>query len=165
MHRSPTRSCRSTRSPHARCASLIADSALPPPTRSVFSTTIVAYVDRLDVLAQRVQGVSPGAEHEVLAAARRALSIREAFREVELELVRARASSAIADADRSARDRNLDERTRRRFSALRRDREMLAARPELIATPLEGRLAKLPDQLDEPEPEIEKTFADMFEMD
>jgi hypothetical protein len=144
---------------------LIDDVGLAPPTRNVFASTIAMYADRLELLAQRVHSAAPHAVDAVLAAATRALALRDVLREIVLALVATRATDAIPVADRKARDRDLDERARRRWSAMRRDREALVAHPALIATPLDKRLAALPDQLDEPEPEPEKSFADMIEMD
>jgi hypothetical protein len=144
---------------------LIEDVGLAPPTRNVFASTIVSYAGRMQLLEQRVDSVAPGALDAVMAAATRCLALRESLRDVVFALVVARATAQVADADRKARDRNHDERGRRRWSAMRRDREALVAQPALIATVLVTRLAALPDQLDEPEPEPEKSFADMIEMD
>jgi hypothetical protein len=55
---------------------------------------------------------------------------------------------------------------RRRWSAARRDFAAVAVEPEhVLAAPMAARLAALPDQLDEPAPEREVTFADMIELD
>ena len=147
---------------------------LAAPTRNVFATTIVAYAGRLELLGQRAHdaamrsrtGDPASVAAAVVDAARHALALREGLREGVLALIAARAAGAVAAADRHARDRKLDEPTRRRWSALRRDREALATAPDRIAVaPLAARLAMLPDQLDEPEPGIEPTFADMIELD
>lgn len=153
---------------------LAADTSLAAPTRNVFATTIVSYAGRLPLLAARVHDVATrgGAKDPdsvvslVVAAARAVLDLREAMRAGLLELVRATAAASIADADRCARDRTLDDAARRRWSAMRRDLEALAADPaHIAAAPIASRLAALPEQLDEPEPEPEKTFADMIELD
>jgi hypothetical protein len=94
------------------------------------------------------------------------LALRAAVRAGVLALIRDLAHAAAPDADRRARDRNLDEPVRRRWSAVRRDLEAVAADPaRVLAGAMPARLAALPDQLDEPDPEREVTFADMLELD
>src|SRR5262249_22190911 len=144
------------------------------PTRSVFSHTIVSYAHRLPLLAERARDVAArgGAadpDHTadiVVDAARSVLALREAVRAGVLGLIQRLAQAAAPDADRQARDRNLDDPVRRRWSAARRDLEAVAADPErVLAAPMPARLAALPEQLDEPAPEREVTFADMLELD
>jgi hypothetical protein len=151
-----------------------ADVALAPVTRNVFATTIVAYAADLGTLGQRAydaaargRAADPASVADaVVLAGRRALALREGLRAGVLALIATRAEAAIADADRHARDRKLDDATRRRWSALRRDREQLAAQPHLVAVaPFAARLAAWPDQLDEPAAEAEPTFAQMIELD
>lgn len=153
---------------------LAADTSIGAPTRSVFSSTIVGYAGRLPLLAQRARDVAErggaadpdGIAGAVLGAARAVLELREALRAGVLAAIRTLAQAAVAGADRRARDRNLDEPARRRWSAARRDLEAVAADPERVrAASFAARLAALPDQLDEPAPEREVTFADMLELD
>ncbi len=153
---------------------LAADTSLGPPTRKVFATTIVGYASDLGLLAQRVRDTAarghaadPDAVADaVLGAARRVLDLRAATRAGVLALIRERSAASIAEADRRARDRSLDEPTRRRWSAARRELEALAADPaRAAAAPWSTRLAAFPDQLDEPAPEREVTFTDMIELD
>ena len=153
---------------------LAADTSIGAPTRSVFSSTIVGYAGKLPLLAQRARDVAARGSsadpdriaEAVLEAARSVLGLREAVRAGVLALIRELAQAAIPDADRRARDRNLDEPVRRRWSTARRDFEAVAVEPErVLAAPMAARLAALPDQLDEPAPEREVTFADMIELD
>ena len=71
-----------------------------------------------------------------------------------------------APADKRARDRTLDDATRKRASAVRRELEALAADPTRFASgPWATRIALHPEQIDEPDPAAEPTFADMIELD
>ncbi|HWO24541.1 MAG TPA: hypothetical protein VNO30_37620 [Kofleriaceae bacterium] len=153
---------------------LAADTSIGTPTRKVFATTVVAYASDLGLLAERAREVAvrgraadPDAvAGAVVGAARRVLDLRAAARADVLALIRDLAAASVAGADRLARDRRLDEPTRRRWSAMRRELEAIAAAPaRLAAAPLAGRLASHPDQLDEPAPEPEVTLADMIELD
>ena len=102
----------------------------------------------------------------VVEVARAALSLRAAVRAGVLALIRDLAVAAAPHADRNARDRALDDATRRGWSAARRDLEAIASQPDHIVTaPMSARLAAWPEQLDEPELERESTFADMIELD
>jgi len=153
---------------------LAAAPSIAAPTRNVFAHTIVSYRDRLSLLEDRARDVAArggaadpdGIAADVVAAARSVLALRDAVRDGVLALIRDLAHAAVADADRRARDRNLDEPVRRRWSAARRDLEVVAADPEhVLAAAMPARLSALPDQLDEPDPEREVTFADMLELD
>jgi hypothetical protein len=153
---------------------LAADTSIGTPTRKVFATTVVAYASDLGLLAQRAREVAlrgraadPDAVTDaVVGAARRVLDLRAAARAGVLALIRDLAAASVAAADRHARDRHLDEPTRRRWSAMRRELEAIAAGPARIAAvPLAARLASHPDQLDEPAPEPEVTIADVIELD
>ena len=150
------------------------DTSIGAPTRSVFASTITGYAGRLSLLEQRARDVAVRGRaadpdlvaESVVEAARASLALRDALRAGVLALIRDGARAAIADADRRARDRSLDEPERRRWSAARRDLEAVAADPErVLAAPMAARLAALPDQLDEPEPGKELTFADLLELD
>jgi hypothetical protein len=153
---------------------LAEDTSIAAPTRKVFATTIVGYAERLALLEARAREVAArggaadpdGVATRVGEVARAVLGLREAIRAGVLALVRDLAAAAAPLADRRARDRTLDEPTRRRWSAARRDLEATASQPEHIASaPMATRLAAWPEQLDEPEPEREPTFADMIELD
>jgi hypothetical protein len=153
---------------------LAADTAIAAPTRKVFATTIVAYAGRLELLEARARDVAArggAADPDQVAArvgdeARAVLAMRAAVRTGVLALIGGLAATAAPIADRHARDRALDELTRKRWSAARRDLEAIASAPESIASaPMSARLAAWPEQLDEPDPEREPTFADMIELD
>lgn len=164
----------------ARAMKLLLDQALaleptvPAVTRNVFSTTIVQYVERLDLLAQRVHDLAArgGARHPgdvaevVVAAAREVLGLRSTLREGVLGKIREASTASVAAADLHARDRGLDDNTRKQWSRMRRDLELLAADPMAIgAGPLATRLAALPDQLDDAPTGPELSFADLIELD
>lgn len=153
---------------------LASDTSIAQPTRNVFASTIVAYAQNLALLEQRARDVaSRGGANDpdqvaavVVEAARATLALREALRRYVLALIRDLASASVADADRSARDRKLDEAERKQWSAVRRDLETVATDPQHVLTASRAaRLAALPEQLDEPDPEREVSFADMIEID
>jgi hypothetical protein len=153
---------------------LAADTSIGAPTRKVFATTVARYAGDLGLLAQRASDVAarggardPDAVAATVAeAARAVLDLRAQTLAPVLALIRDLAISFVPEADRRARERSLDEPTRRRWSATRRELEALAADPARAgASPMAARLAAFPDQLDEPPPEREVTFADMIELD
>ena len=150
------------------------DTSIGPPTRNVFALTIVGYANDLGLLARRARDVAergraadPDRITElVIDAARSTLALREALRVGVLALIRELATAAIPDADRQARDRKLDDKPRMRWSAIRRDLEAIAVNPEHVrSAPMPARLAALPPQLDEPDPEREPTLAELIELD
>ena len=142
------------------------DRSIAAPTRKVFASTVASYAGRLDVLEARARDVAArGGSPSPTSVAARVTECAQAALALG-DALRAGAATAAPLADRLARDRTLDDATRRRWSAARRDLETLAARPEAIAAaPFADRLAAWPDQLDEPAPEPEVTFADMIELD
>lgn len=150
------------------------DSSIAPPTRKVFASTIVSYANNLGTLEDRAtdmaaRGRSPNPHRvglAVLGAAHHTLDLRESLLQPVLALVRDLAQAAIADADKRAKDRTLDDATRMKWSAARRELEALSAQPaRIVSAPWATRIAEHPDQLDEPAPEAEVTFADMIELD
>jgi hypothetical protein len=153
---------------------LAADTSIGPPTRRVFASTIVRYANNLDQLAARVHEVATRGRAAapdqltaaVVDAARATLALRDALREPVLAHVAALAVAGIADAHRHARHRDADEPLRRRWSAARRELEAIAQDPARVAAAaFATRLASWPEQLDEPAPAPEVTFADMIELD
>jgi hypothetical protein len=153
---------------------LAAEHSIGPPTRMVFAQTVVSYADKLDVLASRTRDIAArgGARDPdevaglVTDAARGVLALRAAIRREVLELIVRLATAAVPDADRSARDRKLDDAVRRRWSAARRDLEAIAGNPEAVAAaPMATRLAAWPEQIDDPQPEKEPNLADLLELD
>ncbi|MGE5183168.1 MAG: hypothetical protein ACM31C_13955 [Acidobacteriota bacterium] len=153
---------------------LATDSSIEAPTRKVFAHTVVHYARDLALLETRARDVAArgrardpaGVAALVVEAARATLAQREALRAGILALVRDRATAAAPVADARARDRDLDERERKQWSAARRDLEALAAEPETIArAPRSARLAALPEQLDDPAPAPEPTLAELLELD
>jgi hypothetical protein len=150
------------------------DSSIPTPTRKVFASTIVGYADNLPLLEERARDTAargrvadPGSvARAVVEAATRTLALRDALLEPVLALVGDLAKASVADADKRATDRTLDDAWRKKWSAARRELEALAADPTHIAHgPWATRLAAYPEQIDEPPPEKEVTFADMIELD
>lgn len=153
---------------------LALEPSVPAVTRNVFATTILQYANRLELLGQRVHDVAArgGAQHPsdvadaVIAAARSVLGLRETLRGGVFELIRERATASIAEADRQARDRALDDAQRKQWSRARRDLEALAADPSgVLAGPNRARLAAYPDQLDDAPAGPELSFADLIELD
>ena len=153
---------------------LAAESAIAAPTRKVFATTITGYAGRLDLLEARARDTAArgGARDParvaavVVEAARAVLALRDAARAAVLAVIQRHAHAGVATADGHARDRRLDPMSRTMWSAMRRELAAIANDPERVAVaPLAVRLAGWPEQLDEPEPEPERTFADMIELD
>jgi len=153
---------------------LAGDATIAAPTRKVFATTIVGYTGRLELLEARARDAAArggaadpdGVAARVGEVARAVLALRAAVRAGVLALIRDLAAAAAPIADRHARDRALDEPMRRRWSAARRDLEAIASQSEgIAAAPMAARLAAWPEQLDEPDPVREPTFADMIELD
>ena len=150
------------------------DTSIGGPTRAVFSQTVTSYADKLDLLAQRARDLAErggsrdpdGVADLVTEAARRVLALREAVAAGVLSLIKDLATASVPEADRQARDKRLDDAPRKRWSAVRRDLEVLAQDPIRIqVAPMPARVAAWPEQIDEPDPEKEVTFADMIEMD
>jgi len=148
--------------------------AIASPTRKVFASTVVGYESKLELLETRARDVArrggasdpARAARSVVDAASATLALRTALRGGVLALVAHLALASVALADRDARDRRLDDPTRRAWSALRRELEAVAAQPErMVGAPLASRLATWPEHLDEPEPSSEPTFADLIELD
>ncbi|MBA3460561.1 MAG: hypothetical protein H0T46_11400 [Deltaproteobacteria bacterium] len=154
--------------------SLSSETSIGPPTRMVFAQTVVSYDGKLDVLASRARDIAArgGARDAdevaelVTEAARRVLALRDGLRGAVLDLIVRLATAAVPDADRTARDRKLDDATRKRWSAARRDLEAISRNPEAVAAaPMTTRLAAWPEQIDEPDPEKEPDLADLLELE
>lgn len=150
------------------------DGSIGAPTRAVFAQTIVNYADNVALLVERARdlahrGRSPSPEHVadlVAGAARASLGLRAALRDGVLELASRFAKASVPLADKHARDGSLDETIRKRWSAVRRDLEAIAAQPAAISVaPMAKRVAAWPDQLDEPDPVREATLAELIEID
>lgn len=153
---------------------LAADTAIPPPTRKVFATTIIAYADNLGALAERVRDIAARVDRRgadatadgVVAAARASLGLRDDLRAGVLAHARDLAAAALAHATARAKDPGLDDAVRLKWSAMRRDLEAIVARPEHVAAaPQADRLAALPPLLDEAEREPERSFGELLELD
>lgn len=143
------------------------------PTRNVFAQTILQYANNLDLLSQRAQDAAARARladpatmaADTVAAATRALAIRDAVRAPVLTLIAVRSLNSVVDADKRARDQALPEPMRKKWSAIRRELEMVARDPGRVAGSLAQRLLSHPDQLDEPEPSREPSLAELIELD
>lgn len=145
---------------------------LAAPTRKMFAATVANYAQDLPLLAQRVRDIvtrAGGSDADVRAvveAARASLDLRDVLRAGVLSLVRERATATIPEADRRARDPDRGEPERKRWSAARRDLEMLVEEPaRILAAPLAERLAAWPEQLDEPAAKPEPSLAELLELD
>jgi len=153
---------------------LASDTAIAAPTRNVFASTVGKYANDLPLLAERVRDVAArggsrdpdGTASLVVEAARSSLALREALRAPVLALVQRLAEPLEAGVKACAIDRRREDKDRATWSALRRELEIVVARPAQIATaPLSTRLAAHESMLDELPPEAEVTFADMIELD
>ncbi len=153
---------------------LASDGSIGPPTRNVFAQTIITYAGNEPLLSERARdlaarGRAPSPDEVanlVAGAARASLDLREALRGGVLDLVRRLAAAAVALADKHARDGQLDETVRKRWSAARRDLQTIAVDPAAISTaPMSTRMAAWPDQLDEAAPKAEPSLADLIEID
>ncbi|MFT3694072.1 MAG: hypothetical protein QM831_13090 [Kofleriaceae bacterium] len=141
---------------------------MPVQTRRVFASTIASYADKLETLEDRVRStrVSEAVIAAVMTAAAASLELRDALRTSALTLIQNLAQAAIPDADRNARDVQLDEAQRKKWSQVRRDLEVLAVDPDRIrVATMAKRIAAWPEQLDEPPEKPDVTFADMIELD
>jgi len=159
---------------HALASDPNADAAIAPTTRNVFTSTLGKYAHDLPLLAQRVRDAAArGGSRDpdavgalAVEAARASLALRDALRGPVLELVRDLAKGALPDVQRAAIDRKRDDAERTKWSGLRRELEMVVARPEQITTaPLTKRLAAHPAELDDLPAEPDVSFADLIEMD
>lgn len=153
---------------------LAADTSIGPPTRKVFAATVASYAGRLDLLETRVHDIASksgardarGIAELVAQAAAATLDLRTAIRDHVLALGAELAATSVPHADQRARDRQEAEPARRTWSAVRRELEAVAARPERLAeAAFAARLASWPEQLDEPDPVAEPTRASLIELD
>ncbi|MEZ4360290.1 MAG: hypothetical protein R3B48_08925 [Kofleriaceae bacterium] len=153
---------------------VVDDRALPAATRKVFASTVLGYASDLGVLRERVREIvlrtSPmmaaDVADAVVGAAVLTLELLARSSAVVFTLARGVAEAVLPHARAAARDRALDDATRQRWSAARRELEALLEQPErLAAAPLAERLAARPAELDEPEPEPERTRAELLELD
>jgi hypothetical protein len=150
------------------------DTSIATPTRKVFAATIASYAHNIALLEDRARDIAArGGAREpaavasaVVAAANQTFAVRGALISLVLQLAHDLARVAVADADKRAKDRTLDEASRKRWSAVRRELEAIVADPvRIAAAPWATRIAEHPEQIDEPPPEAEVTFADMIELD
>jgi hypothetical protein len=153
---------------------LESDTSIAIPARKVFASTIANYANKLPLLAERARDIAArgGAANpddiaeRVVGAAQSTLALREALFQNVLGVIADLADATAPIADRNARDRNRGERERLQWSALRRDCEVLVREPhQALVAPLAERLARFPEQLDEPAPEREPTLAELIELD
>lgn len=150
------------------------DTSLGVPTRKVFAQTVASYAGDLAGLGTRVRelaarGRSPdpeGVAAAVVEAARATLADRDALRAGVLAHVAGLAVAGVVQADHQARDTTLGEAERKRWSAVRRDCEILAEQPaKILAAGFAARIASWPEQLDEPPPAPEVHPSELIELD
>jgi hypothetical protein len=150
------------------------DTSIATPTRKVFAATVASYAHNVSLLEDRARDLAArgGARNPaavaaaVVAAANQTFAVRSGLISLVLQLGHDLAQAAVADADKHAKDRTLDDSSRKKWSAARRELEALVADPARIAAaPWATRIAEHPEQIDEPPPEAEVTFADMIELD
>jgi hypothetical protein len=137
---------------------LAADTSVPPTFRTHLATMVTAYERDLDTLRQRVTEVAarvdPGgaarAATVVVDAACAVLAARAQLRELVLGAVRDLAAARVAAVRLAARDPGLDDAARARWTAVRRELELVATQPERVAAGrFADRIAALP-AIDEP---------------
>jgi hypothetical protein len=144
---------------------LASDSSVATPLRKVLAGTVTSYADDLGVLRQRVLSVAMRVDARraddtadaVVAIARRVLDDRHGLYERVLGVARALATAAIPIARQAARDRNREDAVRLRWTAVRRDLELVAEDPaRIIAARLTDRLKTLvvPEEPVEEAPEL-----------
>lgn len=149
------------------------DNSIAAPTRKVFAGTINAYAAKVELLASRARDVAargraPDVEAIVSAvagAATRTLSLRDTLRAKVFDAAVAAVRESVGEADARAKDRKLEDAARKKWSAWRRELEAIASDAIRLSAPIATRLASWPEQIDEPAPEAEVTFADMIELD
>ncbi len=142
--------------------------AMPAPARRVFASTIATYAGKLDLLEDRVRQMraSDAVVDAVVTAARETLAVRTELRASALALIQELAAAGIPIADQHARDRELEDAPRKKWSRVRRDLEVLAAHPDRIqVAPMAVRIGAWPEQLDEPAAPPELSFAELIELD
>jgi len=152
---------------------LASDTSVAAPTQRVFAQTVTQYEGRLGVLEQRALDVATrGGSSDahatsalVVDCAKATLGLRDVLRAGVLAIVRDLATAAKAHADTCARDRARGEPERKKWSAARRELEVLAVDPSRIETAWAGRIAAWPEQLDEPAAEPPMSIADLIELD
>lgn len=115
------------------------DTVLAPAFRTNLAATIVRYAGELPLLRERViqsarggpRAVSLG--EQVVAAATAALGLRVALHDAVIAVARVRAAIARPNAAGAARDRQLDDSQRARWSVAAQELAMLEADPARIA--------------------------------
>ncbi len=144
---------------------LAGDSSVATPLRKVLAGTVTSYADDLEVLRQRVLSVAMRVDARraddtadaVVAIARRVLDDRHALYERVLAIARALATAAVPIARQAARDRNREDAVRLRWTAVRRDLELVVEDPaRIIPARLTDRLKTLvvPEEPVEEAPEL-----------
>ncbi len=164
-----------TRSMRIRLDHLLAgDHAVAPPFRKVLASTVVGYGSDLELMRERVESAAARVDPyraadlaaAVVATARRVLEVRAELRDGVLELTAVLAAAHVATARHAARDRASDDGIRLRWTAARRDLELIVERPERIA---EARFADrvrtlvVPDEPPGEAPEL--TRGELIELD
>ncbi len=149
------------------------DTSIAAPTRKVFAGTINSYASNIELLASRARDVATRGRSSdvesvvsaVTGAATRTLALRDALRAKVFDAAMTTARDSAGEADARARDRRLEDAVRKKWSAWRRELEAIATDPARVTAPIAARLASWPEQIDDPAPEAEVTFADMIEID
>lgn len=115
--------------------------ALTSQFRTLLATTVTSYVGELDKLRMRVAGSAARQDpyradalaDAVVDAAERVLAVRGALGDAVLGLAVELARAALPHVDARARTRALDDDTRLKWTALRRDLELTIEQPLRIA--------------------------------
>lgn len=115
--------------------------ALTSQVRTLFATTVTSYVDSLERLRARVAGAvarqdpyrADATAYAVVNAAEQALALRGALGDAVLSIAVEQARAALPLVEERCRQRALDDDTRLKWTALRRDLELTIDDPLRIA--------------------------------
>jgi len=153
---------------------LATDTSLGPPFRTYLASTVTSHDGDLDLLRQRVIAAAARADPagasntatSVVDAARHVLAARSELREALFTLTRELAAVSIPVAQRAARDPSSSDVIRLRWTAARRDLELLADRPERLAeASFADRRKALPPIEEAPEQALVLTRGELLELD
>lgn len=149
------------------------DTSIAKPFRTYLVSAIGSYAHDLDLLRSRVRDaverIDPrragDTADNVVGAARAVLDQREALRGAVLDLARNLAAAVVPVAQWNARRASVADDERRRWTAIRRDQQLVMDAPtRLDAAPLVEREQALPESNEPPEEVYEPTRGELIEL-
>lgn len=152
---------------------LAADTSIQRPFRLYLTSAIGSYAGDLELLRRRVAEAAGRVDPRGAAAtadlvvdcADRTLALHAALRAEVLGLARALAEVTIPVAFAAARDRRREDAERTRWSAVRRDLELVVANPaRLLEGDLAARCKALPQELEPADEPPEPTRGELIEL-